>query len=132
MVLARTQDPTRSDAGQTQSDQRSTASKDARADSRPGTLAGTSRERLLCLSRGAHQHSIPSRIPTLCHRRVAANSIAPQSARACDLGDDAAASHAVVADAAHSASLAQRSFCRQTPKVGAEWCVTPETSVVER
>ncbi len=45
------------------------------------------------------------------------------------LGDDAAACPTMAADAARFTSLALSAIRRQTPEVGAEWCVTPETSV---
>jgi hypothetical protein len=99
---------------------------------RTGSVARQGRAGVFCLPRDPEQRPVPLRVPTRCHRRVAAGTPAPQSTRSHDLGGDAPAGQSMAAGAAHPASLAQCSICRQTPKVGAEWCVTSETSVVGR
>ena len=82
-------------------------------------MVGTSRARLLRLSRGAWKLSRSGSIPTKHRYRMVATTEAAQPKSRMFLGQACAAGQTMAADAAHPAPMAKRTFCRQAPKVGA-------------
>src|SRR3954454_7879689 len=92
----------------------------ASADPRPGALAEAGGQRLLCLSCGANEPPCPHGLPPPCDRPVAAHAAAAQPKRPAHRGADGEVGRCLAPPTAPPSPLAERTFRRQTPKVGAE------------
>src|SRR5262245_59980452 len=108
-VRRTTKDPARSHAGETQRGQGGAAQAHASADTRTGTLAGASRQGLLCLLRGSHEPREYQRFPSLCDTARAPHASAAEPERSFRVGTDAAPGRLP--------PLAESAFCRQTLEV---------------
>src|SRR5258708_37419450 len=75
--------------------------------------------RLLQLSRSADQWSDTECVPASCDRPLAAHAAASQPEGSDDMGTDDAAGGCLASKTDYPPSLAERSLCRHTPKVGA-------------
>ena len=114
-----TEDQAGPHAGETAEDQGDAETVHAPADPRAGELAGAGRSRLLQLPRSANQRSRTGRVPAPCHRSLAAHAAASQPKGSDHVGTDDAAGGRLASETDHPPSLAERSLCRHTPKVGA-------------
>jgi hypothetical protein len=112
-----TENPAGPYEGEATGDQGEAETVHAPADPRDGEMAGASRARLLQLSRSADQWLRTPRVPA--SRPLAAHAAASQSEGSDHVGTDDAAGRRLAPETNYSPSLAKRSFCRQTPEVGA-------------
>src|SRR5215204_2441625 len=82
-------------------------------------MVGQGCPRLLQLPRSADQRSCTGRVPTSCHRSLAAHVTTSQSEASDDLDADDAARGYLASKTDYPPSLAERPLCRYTPEVGA-------------
>src|SRR5271156_5608714 len=97
-------------------------------------MAGAGRSRLLQLPRGADQRLCTARLPAPRHRYLAAHAAASQPKGSDHVGTDDEAGERLAPETDHPSSVAERSLCRQPPKVGeamggAAEVVAPSSSI---
>ncbi len=114
-----TENPTGPHAREAQEAQRGDVAAHASANSRSGKVAVVCGQRLLQLSRSAHQCASTGCVPASRDRPLAAHAAASQSEGADHVGADDAAGGRLASKTDHPSSLAKRSICRHTPEVGA-------------
>src|SRR5437764_8170090 len=114
-----TQDPPGPHEGEAAGDQGGAISAHALADPRAGEMAGSCRERLLQLPRGADELSCTRAVPRRDHSPLAASPESPQPEGGGLLGSDDRDSRRVSSTTAYPPSLARAAIRRSTPEVRA-------------